>query len=71
MIKLEEIIGFLSNLKSKDNVEFVVGESIELKDRNIEKTQYLQELAILNSRREELLKKTLSINYGTIETFRY
>ncbi len=60
-IKLEESISFISNLTQPDDKYYVIGNSVEEKDRDVEKTELLQELLKINKRRQYLLKELLKI----------
>ncbi len=53
---LEENIAWLSNLTASDKVIHVMTNTQSKEDWNIEKTNLLHELQIINKRRIELLK---------------
>ena len=57
--RLQESIGWLDNLKSEENILFVVGESLKQKDWNIQKTQTLQQIMYHNKQLEKLKKEIL------------
>jgi len=57
MIRLEDSIKFLSDLLPEQGVEYIVGNNSNFEERDIEKSEMIQKLALLNQEREELIKR--------------
>lgn len=53
--QLEENVSFLSNLKPSNEVIHIITTTNNKEDWNIEKTNLLHELQIINKRRDEIL----------------
>ena len=57
--ELHNSIGYLDTIVPVADVDFLVGNSTNIIDRNFTKTAILNEIAVLNERRLELIKRIL------------